>query len=85
MKKLQKFTALLLSAVLAAGVMTGCGGSDGGNSNAGTPTNTTPGNREGEVNQQAHETDRDTSGTRTMTFGIQNYGGGGIDPACAAV
>ena len=81
MKKLQKLTALLLSAVLSAGVMTGCGGSDGGTSNAGTPTNTTPGNREGEVNQQAHETDRDTSGTRTLTFGIQNYGGGGIDPA----
>ncbi len=84
MKKFKKFTALLLSAVLAAGVMTGCGGSDGsdgGNSDAGTPANATPGNREGEVNQQAHETDRDTSGTRTMTFGIQNYGGGGIDPA----
>lgn len=78
MKSSQKFTALLLSALLSAGVMTGCGGGNGGTNE---PANTPSGNREGEVNQQAHETDRDTSGTRTMTFGIQNYGGGGIDPA----
>jgi len=56
--------------------MTGCGGGNGGTDE---PVNTPSGNREGEVNQQAHETDRDTPGTRTMTFGIQNYGGG-IDP-----
>ena len=80
MKSSQKFTALLLSALLSAGVMTGCGGG-GGNGGTNEPANTPSGNREGEVNQQAHETDRDTSGTRTMTFGIQNYGGGGIDPA----
>ena len=78
MKKVQKFTALLLSAALSAGVMAGCGG---GGSSTDTPTNTPSGNRESEVNQQAHETERDTSGTRTMTFGIQNYGGGGLDPA----
>lgn len=77
MKNAQKFTALLLSALLSAGVMTGCGGGNGGTNEPAS----TPGNREDEVNQQAHETDRDTSGTRTMTFGIQNYGGGGIDPA----
>lgn len=78
MKKVQKFTALLLSAALSAGVMAGCGGGSGSTD---TPANTPSGNRESEVNQQAHETQRDTSGTRTMTFGIQNYGGGGIDPA----
>lgn len=80
MKNAQKFTALLLSALLSAGVMTGCGGG-GGNGGTNEPANAPSGNREGEVNQQAHEADRDTSGTRTMTFGIQNYGGGGIDPA----
>lgn len=78
MKNCKKLIALLLSAALAAGVMTGCGSSDSGS----TPT-TRPAaeNREGEVNQQAYEAERDTSGNRTMTFGIQNYGGGGIDPA----
>lgn len=78
MKNCKKLIALLLSAALVAGVMTGCGSSDSGS----TPT-TRPvaENREGEVNQQAYEAERDTSGNRTMTFGIQNYGGGGIDPA----
>lgn len=78
MKNCKKLIALLLSAALAAGVMAGCGSADTGS----TPT-TRPAaeNREGEVNQQAHEAERDTSGNRTMTFGIQNYGGGGIDPA----
>lgn len=84
MKKLQKLTALLLSILLIAGVMAGCGGAN--SSDPGTRTDepaasTSTGNREDEVNQQAYETDRDTSGGRTMTFGIQNYGGGGIDPA----
>lgn len=78
MKKLQKLTALMLSVLLAAGVMAGCGGSGSGDSTANVPA---AGNREDEVNQQAYEATRDTSGSRTMTFGIQNYGGGGIDPA----
>ena len=78
MKKFQKLTALLLSVLLIAGVMAGCGSDSGSDSS----TNAAPaGTREGEVNQQAHEAERDTSGNRTMTFGIQNYGGGGIDPA----
>lgn len=79
MKKLTKPIAMLLSVLLAASVLTGCGGADDGASQV--PADTAPGNREDEVNQQAYDTNQDTSGTRTMTFGIQNYGGGGIDPA----
>ena len=77
MKRSFKRISLLLSILLLIGLLTGCG------STPAAPDTSAPaaGNREGEVNQQAHETDQDTSGTRTMTFGIQNYGGGGIDPA----
>lgn len=78
MKQFHKLTALLLSVLLIAGVMAGCGSSDGGDIAVNAPA---AGNRENEVNQQAYEATRDTSGGRTMTFGIQNYGGGGIDPA----
>ena len=74
MKKAKKRIALLLAALLSAGVMTGCVGSP-----ANAPA--ASGSREDEVNQRAHEADRDASGTRTMTFGIQNYSGGGLDPA----
>ena len=74
MKKAKKRIALLLAALLSAGVMTGCVGSPA-NAHAAS------GSREDEVNQRAHEADRDASGTRTMTFGIQNYSGGGLDPA----
>ncbi len=83
MKKIQKFLALTLSFLLVAGVMTGCGSSGSGDSNVSAPANNdaASGNREGEVNQEAFDAAQDTSGTRTMTFGIQNYGGGGIDPA----
>lgn len=80
MKRLKKYAALFLSALMICGVMAGCGG----NAQEETPTeaeNTPAGNREDEVNQEAYETERDTSGGRAMTFGIQNYGGGGIDPA----
>lgn len=74
MKKAKRGIALLLAALLSAGVMTGCVGSP-----ANAPA--ASGSREDEVNQRAHEADRDASGTRTMTFGIQNYSGGGLDPA----
>ena len=77
MKKAKRRIALLLAALLSAGVMTGCGGSP-----ANAPAAPAgPGGREDEVNQQAHEADRETSGTRTITCGIQNYSGGGLDPA----
>lgn len=79
MKKFTKPIAMLLSVLLSASVLTGCGG--GNNADSPTFEDTNPGNREDEVNQEAYDTNQDTSGTRTMTFGIQNYGGGGIDPA----
>lgn len=79
MKKFTKPIAMLVSVLLSASVLTGCGGGD--NATSSVPEDTSPGNREDEVNQEAYDTDQDTSGTRTMTFGIQNYGGGGIDPA----
>ncbi|MCI7639130.1 MAG: ABC transporter substrate-binding protein [Clostridiales bacterium] len=77
MKKFQKLTALVLSVLLTAGVMTGCGSSDSGS----TPT-TRPvaENREGEVNQQAYEAQHDSATDRTLSFGIQEYSIG-IDPA----
>ncbi len=81
MKKFPKLIAVLLSVLLIAGILAGCGGSNSGDPSTGsanTPS-TASGNREDEVNQQAYDTEQDTSGTRTMTFGIQNYGGG-IDP-----
>lgn len=62
----------LLSVLALTSVVTGCSG------RSPVPP---AGNRESEVNQQAYVPERDNSGTRTMTFGIQNYGGGGIDPA----
>ena len=77
MKNCKKLIALLLSAVLAAGVMTGCGSADTGS----TPT-TRPAaeNREGEVNQQAFEAEHAVATDRTLTFGIQEYSIG-VDPA----
>lgn len=77
MKKFQKLTALVLSVLLTAGVMTGCGSDSGSNSS----TNAAPAsNREGEVNQQAHEAQDDSATDRTLSFGIQEYSIG-IDPA----
>ncbi len=76
--KSKKLLSVLLSSILAAGVLSGCGSSSSGSEST---TGTVSGNRESEVNQEAYETERDDSDGRTMTFGIQNYGGGGIDPA----
>lgn len=86
MKKFQKCTALMLSFLLAAGTLAGCGGNGGKDTPAaetagGVAEVTSAANREGEVNQEAYQGEQDTAGERTMTFGIQNYGGGGIDPA----
>ncbi len=75
MKNFRKLTALMLSVLLIVGAMAGCGN---GNTQ---PVDASTGNREDEVNQEAYQGDRDTSGNSTITFGIQNYGGGGIDPA----
>ena len=81
MKRIQKCTALLLTCMLAAGAVTGCGGSGNDAAAADTSGAAAATDREGEVNQEAHQGEQDTSGGRTMNFGIQNYGGGGIDPA----
>lgn len=80
MKKMKKCTALMLSCLLAAGSVTGCGGGSG-NDTAANTEGTAAAGREDEVNQEAYQGEQDTSGGRTMNFGIQNYGGGGIDPA----
>ncbi len=80
MKKMKKCTALMLSCLLAAGSVTGCGGGAGNDAAANTEGTAAAG-REDEVNQEAYQGEQDISGGRTMNFGIQNYGGGGIDPA----
>ena len=78
MKKMKKLLTAAMTTVMVIGSMTGCGWSSGaqeGNTGAAS------GNREDEVNQQAYETEQDTSSGTSMTFGIQNYSGGGLDPA----
>lgn len=78
--KFRKLLSLLLSVLLIAGIAAGC--------SSGTQNSTEPdtesvdaGNRENEVNQVGHDGQRDTATDRTMTFGIQNYSAGGLDPA----
>ena len=73
MRKYKKFTALSMSALLMAGVMAGCGSSADS-----TSTEETSGNQ---MEQQSSQAESNDSASHTMTFGIQNYGGGGIDPA----
>lgn len=80
MIKMKKCTVLMLSCLLAAGSVTGCGGGTGNDAAANTEGTAAAG-REDEVNQEAWQGEQDTFGGRTMNFGIQNYGGGGIDPA----
>ena len=83
MKEIRKTTAILLSLMLAAGMLAGCGGGKDTPTTgaAGTAAETAAANREGEVNQEAHEGEKDTTGERTMTFGIQNYSAGSLDTA----
>ena len=76
--KAKKVFSLLLSSLLIAASMTGCWGESTESANT---AETGSGNREDEVNQEAYETEQDSSGGRSMTFGIQNYSGGGLDPA----
>ena len=78
MKKMKKLLAAAMTTVMVIGSMTGCGWSSGAQEGN---TGTASGNREDEVNQQAYETEQDTSSGTSMTFGIQNYSGGGLDPA----
>ena len=80
MKKARKITAILLSALLLAGVMAGCSGKTQTEAPPAQPTETPAENREGEVNLQSHEAERDEAKDRTMTFGIQEYSIG-VDPA----
>lgn len=76
--KMKKVFSFLLLSLLTAASMTGCWGES--TESASIP-GTGSGNREDEVNQEAYETEQDSSGGRSMTFGIQNYSGGGLDPA----
>ena len=73
MIKYKKFTALSMSALLMAGVMAGCGGS--------ADSTSTEKPSDNQMDQQSGQAESNDSATHTMTFGIQNYGGGGIDPA----
>ena len=88
MKKIRKRAALILSFLLMAGTLAGCGGGSGKDSGRDTSAataaasgETSAANRESEVNQEPHQGEKDISGESTMTFGIQNYGAGGLDPA----
>lgn len=73
MRKYKKFTALSMSALLMAGVMAGCGGS--------ADSTSTEKTSDSQMDQKSSQAESNDSAAHTMTFGIQNYGGGGIDPA----
>ena len=73
MRKYKKFTALSMSALLMAGVMAGCGGS--------ADSTSTEKTSDSQMDQKSSQAESNDSASHTMTFGIQNYGGGGIDPA----
>ena len=65
--KMKKVFSLLLSSLLIAAGMTGCWGES---TRSADTAETGSGNRENEVNQEAYETEQDSSGGRSMTFGI---------------
>ena len=73
MIKYKKFTALSMSALLMAGVMAGCGSS--------ADSTSTEKTSDSQMDQKSSQAESNDSASHTMTFGIQNYGGGGIDPA----
>lgn len=83
---MKKLLASLLAAAMLTTALAGCSGGQQPAAD-GTPAATPasgeaekPANREGEVNQEAFQTEKDTSGDKTLTFGIQEYSIG-IDPA----
>lgn len=67
--------------VLTMGILSGCGSSERDMQAAELSGEDAETDREAEVNQEAYQGEQDTSGGRTINFGIQNYGGGSIDPA----
>ena len=80
--KFRKLLSLLLSVLLIAGIAAGC---SGGTNDPADANGSNSGNREEEVNQEGHDGQRDAATDRTMTFGIQNYSAGGLDPAAAVM
>ena len=78
--KIKKILAVTISSLMLFGGVTGCGWSSGTEGST-SDTAASSGNREDEVNQEAYQTEQDAAAGSSMTFGIQNYSGGGLDPA----
>ncbi len=78
---LKKVVAAGVIGVLTMGILSGCGSSERDMQAAELSGEDAETDREAEVNQEAYQGEQDTSGGRTINFGIQNYGGGSIDPA----
>ena len=79
MRKSKKILSVLMASIMVIGGVSGCGWSSGSESEGSTEA--ASGNRENEVNQEAYQTEQGAAAGSSMTFGIQNYGGGGLDPA----
>lgn len=78
---LKKMVAAGAIGALTLGIFSGCGSSERDMQAAELSGEGAETDREAEVNQEAYQGEQDTSGGRTINFGIQNYGGGSIDPA----
>lgn len=78
---LKKVVAAGVIGALTLGIFSGCGSSERDMQAAELSGEGAETDREAEVNQEAYQGEQDTSGGRTINFGIQNYGGGSIDPA----
>ena len=78
--KIKKILAVTMSSLMLFGGVTGCGWSSGTEGST-SDTAASSGNREDEVNQEAYQTEQDAAAGSSMTFGIQNNSGGGLDPA----